>query len=30
MRSWGAEIARAGGLPEGHYAEAFTVIDTRG
>jgi LmbE family N-acetylglucosaminyl deacetylase len=30
MRNWGAEIARAGGLPEGHYAEAFTVIDTRG
>lgn len=28
LRSWGAENARRGGLPEGSYAEIFAVIDT--
>jgi len=30
IRSWGGDLARLGGLPEGRIAEAFTVIDTRG
>ena len=29
MRSWGEQIAKAGGLPAGRTAEAFLVIDTK-
>ena len=29
MRDWGKMIAQAGGLPEGRYAEAFLVVDTK-
>lgn len=29
IRGWGTRLARAGNLPEGRYAECFTVLDTR-
>ena len=29
MKDWGQMIARAGGLPEGRFAEAFLVVDTK-
>lgn len=29
IRGWGTRLAKAGNLPEGRYAECFTVLDTR-
>ena len=29
MRDWGQQIAKSGGLPDGHCAEAFLVVDTK-
>jgi len=29
IRGWGTRLAKAGDLPEGRYAECFTVLDTR-